>query len=50
MKTSGRNDSILYMLVAGFLRGAIKRLFLSGAFFAARDYLNRRRSDRDEPF
>jgi hypothetical protein len=50
MKTHGENDSVLYMLLVAFLRGAIKGLLLSGAFFAARDYLEHRRSDRGELF
>jgi hypothetical protein len=39
-----------YALVAVLLRGAIKGLVLSGAFFAARDYLEHRRPDRGELF
>jgi hypothetical protein len=37
MKTSGENGSILYALVAGFLRGFIKGLLLTTAFFVIRD-------------
>ena len=45
MKTYEDNDSFLYALVAAFLRGAIKGLALSSAFFVVRDYLECRQRD-----
>jgi hypothetical protein len=50
MKTSGENDSILYTLVAGFLRGFIKGLVLTTTFFVVRDVREHRRSNRGELF
>jgi hypothetical protein len=46
MKTSGGNDSILYTLVAGFLRGFIKGLVLTTAVFVIRDVREHRGQDR----
>jgi hypothetical protein len=50
MKTSGENDSILYALVAGFLRGFVKGLVLTTAFFVVRDVWEQRGQDRGKLF
>ena len=50
MKTSGGNDSILYAIVAGFLRGFIKGLVLTTAFFVVRDVREHRGQDRGKLF
>ncbi len=50
MRTSGENDRILYALVAGFLRGFIKGLVLTTAFFVVRDVREHRGRDRGKPF
>jgi hypothetical protein len=50
MKTFGENDSFLYALVVGFLRGFIKGLVLTTAFFVIRDVREHRGQGRGKLF
>jgi hypothetical protein len=50
MKTPGENDSILYTLVAGFLRGFIRGLVLTTVIFVVRDMREHRGQDRGKLF